>query len=182
PYATLGLLSVRPYNFGTATTIGAYVSSVPNAGLGWEYSRTSNVGIDFTILNQRLTGSIDYYQVDTNDLLMRVNLPSTSGVASYWANIGKSQNRGIEVALNGVIIDNRDGWNWEAGLNFYSNKNKIVELASGQDRDEGNAWFVGYPINSIFDYEKIGLWQEGDPHLNILEPGGNLGMIKVKYT
>jgi len=182
PYATLGLLSVRPYNFGTATTIGAYVSSVPNDGLGWEYSRTSNVGIDFTILNQRLTGSIDYYQVDTNDLLMRVNLPSTSGVASYWANIGKSQNRGIEVALNGVIIDNRDGWNWEAGLNFYSNKNKIVELASGQDRDEGNAWFVGYPINSIFDYEKIGLWQEGDPHLNILEPGGNLGMIKVKYT
>ena len=182
PYATLGLLSVRPYNFGTATTIGAYVSSVPNAGLGWEYSRTSNVGVDFSIWNQRLTGSIDYYQVDTNDLLMRVNLPSTSGVASYWANIGKSQNRGLEVALNGVIIDNRDGLSWEAGLNFYSNKNKIVELASGQDRDEANAWFVGHPINSIFDYEKIGLWQEGDPHLDKLEPGGNVGMIKVKYT
>ena len=182
PYATLGLLSVRPYNFGDETTIGAYVSSVPNAGLGWEYSRTSNVGVDFSVLNHRLSGSIDYYLVDTNDLLMRVNLPSTSGVASYWANIGKSQNKGLEIALNGVIIDNSEGLSWDFGLNFYTNKNKIVELASGQDRDEANAWFVGHAINSIFDYEKVGLWQEGDPHLDILEPGGNAGMIKVKYT
>lgn len=182
PYATLGLLSVRPYNFGSETTIGAYVSSVPNAGLGWEYSRTSNLGVDFSVLNHRLSGSIDYYQVDTNDLLMRVNLPSTSGVASYWANIGKSQNKGLEIALNGVIIDNSEGLSWDFGLNFYTNKNKIVELASRQDRDESNAWFVGHAINSIFDYEKIGLWQEGDPHLDILEPGGNVGMIKVKYT
>ena len=182
PYATLGLLSVRPYNFGSETTIGAYVSSVPNAGLGWEYSRTSNLGVDFSVLNHRLSGSIDYYQVDTNDLLMRVNLPSTSGVASYWANIGKSQNKGLEIALNGVIIDNSEGLSWDFGLNFYSNRNKIVELASGQERDESNAWFVGHAINSIFDYENIGLWQEGDPHLDILEPGGNVGMIKVKYT
>jgi hypothetical protein len=50
------------------------------------------------------------------------------------------------------------------------------------ERDESNQWFVGYPIDVIFDYEKIGLWQEGDPYLNILEPGGNVGMIKVRYT
>ncbi len=181
PYATLGRLSIRPYNFGTTTTVGAYVSEVPNSSLGWEFSTTINAGVDFSVLNNRLRGSIDYYQVNTNDLLMRVNLPSTSGVASYWANIGKSQNRGLELALSAVIVDNNNGWSWEAGLNFYTNKNKIVELASGQDRDEGNAWFVGYPINSIFDYEKTGLWQEGDPYLDILEPGGNVGMIKVKY-
>ena len=182
PYATLGLLSLRPYNFGSSTVTGAYVANVPNPGLGWEYSSTVNTAIDFSLFNHRLSGSIDYYQVNTNDLLMRVNLPSTSGVASYWANIGKSQNKGVEIALNGVIIDNRDGWSWDAGLNFYSNRNKIVELASRQLRDEGNAWFVGHSINSIFDYEKIGLWQEGDEHLNVLEPGGNPGMIKVKYT
>jgi hypothetical protein len=54
-------------------------------------------------------------------------------------------------------------------------------LASGADRDEGNNWFVGHPIDCIYDYNKIGLWQEGDPYLNILEPNGNVGMIKVAY-
>lgn len=182
PYATLGRLSLRPYNFGSTTTTGAYVSEVPNPELGWEFSSTYNLGLDFLLFNNRLQGSIDYYIVKTNDLLMRVNLPSTAGVGSYWANIGKSENKGIEIALSGTIIENKNGWNWDAGINFYSNRNKIVELASGQDRDESNAWFVGHSINSIFDYEKIGLWQEGDPYLDILEPGGNPGMIKVKYS
>ncbi|RNC65580.1 TonB-dependent receptor [Proteiniphilum sp. X52] len=182
PYATLGRLTVRPYNFGTTTTIGAYVSEVQNSSLGWEFSSTYNIGLEFSLLNNRLQGSADYYIVNTNDLLMKVNLPSTTGVPSYWANVGKSRNKGFELALSGNIIENNNGWSWEAGLNFYLNKNKIVELASGQDRDEGNAWFVGYPINSIYDYERVGLWQEGEPHLSLLEPGGNAGMIKVKYT
>lgn len=98
------------------------------------------------------------------------------------ANIGKSENRGWELNLNGTIIDNRGGWTWDAGFNFYTNKNQITELASGLDRDEANSWFVGSPINVIYDYKKIGLWQEGDPYLDILEPGGNVGMIKVEYT
>lgn len=182
PYATLGRLEVRPYNFGNETTIGAYVSEVQNPALGWEFSNTYNFGLDFSLWSNRLRGAVDYYIVNTNDLLMRVNLPSTSGVATYWDNIGKSQNKGLEIALNGAIIENRDGWSWEAGLNFYTNRNKIVELSSGQDRDEANAWFVGHPINSIYDYERIGLWQEDDLHMNILEPGGNVGMIKVRYT
>lgn len=182
PYATLGRLSVRPYNFGSTNTIGAYVSEVQNSQLGWEFSSTSNLGVDFSLWSGRLSGTIDYYMVKTNDLLMKVNLPSTTGVASYWANVGKSQNKGIEIDLNGTIIENKNGWSWDVGVNFYSNKNKIVELASGQERDESNAWFVGYPINSIYDYEKIGLWQEGDLYLDILEPGGNVGMIKVKYS
>lgn len=182
PYATLGRLSLRPYNFGSSTTIGAYVSEVPNPELGWEFSSTYNIGLDFSLWDNRLQGSADYYIVNTNDLLMRVNLPSTAGVGSYWANIGKSQNKGFEFALNGTIIDKMNGWSWDAGLNFYTNSNKITELASGTDRDVTNAWFKGHPINSIFDYEKIGLWQEGDPYLTDFEKGGNPGMIKVKYT
>lgn len=73
------------------------------------------------------------------------------------ANIGKSENRGWELNLNGTIIDNRGGWTWDAGFNFYTNKNQITELASGLDRDEANSWFVGSPINVIYDYKKIGL-------------------------
>jgi len=120
--------------------------------------------------------------MNTRDILLSLGLPQTSGVTSYTANIGETQNKGIEISLNGTIVDNVNGWTWEAGINLYSNKNKLVSLASGQTRDEGNGWFVGHNINAIYDYERIGLWQADDPYLSILEPGGNVGMIKVKYT
>jgi len=183
PYATLGRLSTRPYNFGPSDyAVGYYVSTLPNQDLGWEYSDTWNYGLDFSILKHRLTGTIEYYVTNTKDLLLNVNLPNTSGVSSYTANVGQTQNKGFEISLNGTILDNLNGWTWEAGVNLYTNRNKLVALASGQTRDEGNAWFVGHNINSIFDYERIGLWQDKDQYLNTLEPGGNVGMIKVKYT
>jgi TonB-linked SusC/RagA family outer membrane protein len=185
PYATLGRLSTRPYNFGDEFATGYYVSELPNTNLGWEFSETLNFGIDFSLLKNRLSGTIEYYKQDTKDLLLRVGLPSTSGVGSYMANVGQTQNKGIEFSLEGVILDNLNGWTWEAGLNIYANRNKLVALASEQLRDEGNWWFVGYPIDVIFDYEKIGLWNKTDAdfqHLQKFEPGGNEGMIKVKYT
>lgn len=186
PYSTLGSLSTRPYNFGpTGYATGYYVSSLPNAELGWEYSSTWNFGLDFTLFQGRLSGTLEYYIQKTNNLLQSVNLPGTTGVGSYMANVGKTQNKGIELTLNGTILDNYNGWTWDASLNIYSNKNEITELASGSLRDEANWWFVGYPIDVIYDYEKLGLWNADDPdaqYLQILEPGGNLGMIKVKYT
>ena len=182
PYSTLGLLSTRPYNFGTTYSTGYYVSNLPNQSLGWEYSSTWNFGLDFTLLKGRLSGTLEYYVQKTNDLLLSVNLPATSGVSSYMANIGKTQNKGIELTLNGIILDNYNGWTWDAGINIYANRNKLTSLASNQKRDESNGWFVDHPIDVIYDYKKVGLWQEGDPYLNILEPGGNVGMIKVKYA
>lgn len=182
-YQTLGLLSSRPYNFGnTNYSTGYYVSRLPNAGLGWEYSDTWNYGLDFSLLKSRLSGTFEYYVTNTKDILLGLTLPITTGVANYTGNIGQTQNKGWELNLNGVILDNLNGWTWDLGFNIYANRNRLVALASGQTRDEGNAWFVGHNINAIFDYEKTGLWQAEDPHRNILEPGGNVGMIKVKYT
>jgi hypothetical protein len=111
-------------------------------------------------------------------------------VSSYVANVGETENKGYEISLNGVILDNPNGVTWSVGVNFYKNENKLVALASGASRDEANNWFVGYNINSIFDYEKTGIWQEGDPYMSILEPGPTginqqgtvVGSIKVKYT
>lgn len=186
PYSTLGSLSTRPYNFGpTGYATGYYVSSLPNAELSWEYSSTWNFGLDFTLFQGRLSGTLEYYIQKTNNLLQSVNLPGTTGVGSYMANVGKTQNKGIEFTINGTILDNYNGWTWDASLNIYSNKNEITELASGAEKDEANWWFVGHPIDVIYDYEKLGLWNADDPdaqYLQILEPGGNLGMIKVKYT
>ena len=185
PYSTLGGLAIRNYNFGNGTNYkaGYYVNALPNPDLGWEYSKTWNFGLDFSFFNGRLSGSFEYYIQKTRDILLDVSLPSTSGVSSYTGNIGKTENKGWEFTLNGIIIDNKNGWNWEAGINLYANRNKLTELASGEDRDEGNRWFVGYPIDVIYDYEYEGLYQAGEEAaMNILEPGGNIGMIKVKYT
>lgn len=182
PYSTLGLLGTRPYNFGSTFTTGYYVTDLPNPDLGWEYSSTINYAVEFGLLNNRLSGTVEYYHTTTHDLLFRVGLPQTSGVSSYVANIGESENKGVELTLNGVILDNPDGFTWDVGLNIYANRNELTKLASGQDRDEGNWWFVGHPIDVIFDYQYEGLWQEGDAFLTNYEPGGNVGMIKVKYT
>ena len=185
PYSTLGGLGIRNYNFGDGTNYkaGYYVNSLPNDALGWEYSKTWNFGLDFSLFNGRLSGSFEYYIQKTNDILLNVKLPDTAGVSSYTGNIGKTENKGWEFTLNGIIIDNKNGWNWDAGINLYQNRNELTELASGATRDEGNLWFVGYPIDVIYDYEYQGLYQAGEEAaMNILEPGGNIGMIKVKYT
>ncbi len=187
PYATLGLLSTRPYNFGPSTfATGYYVSQLPNENLGWEFSKTWNLGLDFSLLKNRLSGTVEYYITKTEDILLNLGLPPTSGVSGYTANIGATQNKGIEISLNGIILNNKNGWNWDAGINFYTNDNKLVSLASGQTRDEGNAWFVGHNINAIYDYKRIGLWNTvkdtTDNFLSLLEPGGTIGMIRVLYT
>jgi TonB-linked SusC/RagA family outer membrane protein len=182
PYATFGLLSTRPYNFGDSNfATGYYVSQLPNENLGWEYSTTWNYGADFSLFNNRLSGTFEYYVTNTKDILLSVALPSTSGVGSYMENIGETQNKGFELSLNGTILDNYNGWTWDVGVNLYANNNKLVALNSGVTQDIGNAWFVGSPINVIYAPKYAGIWQEGDPYMDILEPGGNVGMIKVEY-
>ena len=203
PYSTLGGLAIRNYNFGNGTNYNAgyYVNALPNPELGWEYSKTWNFGLDFSLFKGRLSGSFEYYIQKTNDILLDVSLPSTSGVSSFTGNIGNTENKGWEFTLNGIIIDNKNGWNWEAGINLYANRNKLTKLTGAitedgkPERDEANRWFVGHPIDVIYDYEYDGLWNaedvyqvgttaDGKPitNLDILEPGGNLGMIKVKYN
>ncbi len=187
-YATLGRLSTMQYNFADDKyATGYYVSTLPNEDLGWEYSQTWNFGLDFGFFQGRLRGTLEYYMVDTKDILLNLDLPSTSGVSSTTANIGATQNRGLELSLNGTIIDKGD-WTWTAGMNIYANRNKLVALADGTTENKGQAWFVGYPLNCIYDYEYDGLWQEGDPYMDILEPSAEvngmkqaIGSIKVKY-
>ncbi|HET6996368.1 MAG TPA: SusC/RagA family TonB-linked outer membrane protein, partial [Chitinophagaceae bacterium] len=186
PYQTLGLLSTRPYNFGpTGYSTGYYVTLIPNPQLSWEFSKTLNIGLDFSILKNRLSGTIEYYETKTEGVLQNLSLPQTSGVTSIQANVGTTQNKGFEFTLNGSIINKKD-LTWDAGFNFYVNNNKLTSLADGSLRDVGNLWFVGHNINAIFDYKKIGLWNSSkdstDSYMNILEPGGRVGMIRILYT
>ena len=185
PFATLGNLGQVNYNFGSNFTTGYFVSGLPGPNLNWEFSETYNFGLDFGFLNNRLSGSVEYYLTDTRDIILQEPLLASSGVDNTFVNIGATENKGLEVALNGVIFDNPDGFSWDVGVNFYTNRNEITALTEGVERNEGALWFVGSPLNVIFDFENIGLWNQTDPdfqYLDILEPGGNEGMIKVRYT
>ena len=141
PYKTLGLMSANPYNFGSSTySTGFSVTNLPNPKLGWEFSTTYNFGVDFSFLKNRVSGTAEYYSMNTKNVLLSVGMPSSSGVSSYMANVGETGNKGFELSLNGTILDNLNGWTWEVGVNVYTNHNKLLALASGATRDEGNSW------------------------------------------
>ena len=126
---------------------------------------------------------MEYYIQNTHDLLLGVTLPASGGSRNYTGNIGKTRNTGFEFSVNGSILENHNGWNWTAGLNFYVNRNTLVDLANSETgRDESNWWFEGHPIDVIYDYKKVGLWQKDDPYLKVLAPNGYPGMVKVEYT
>lgn len=158
-YSTLGALSQNKYNYGTTNAFGYYVSTLANANLGWEYTNTYNVGLDFYLLGDRLNGSVEWYSQHTYDLLMSQALPATSGVpGNIMRNVGETKNMGMEFTLSGKIIDAKD-FQWVMDANIYFNKNEIVKLNSGVEKDESRGWFVGQPINVIYDYKKLGIWQ-----------------------
>ena len=109
PYSTLGSLSTKVYNYNEDKyATGYYVSALPNTELGWEYSNTWNFGLDYSFFKGRLRGTIEYYRVDTKDILLRLSLPSSAGVSSTTANIGATQNRGVEFTVNGTILEKGD--------------------------------------------------------------------------
>ncbi|MDH6310121.1 TonB-linked SusC/RagA family outer membrane protein [Dysgonomonas sp. PFB1-18] len=185
PYQTLGGLSTNYYNFGDRNVSGYYVSTLPNYSLGWEYSTTWNYGIDFTLFNHRLSGTFEYYTQNTHDVLVAQSLPQSSGVTgTFMTNMGETRNRGVELSLNATILKDYNGWNWDVGFNVYANRNKILSLASGQLYDKGNGWFVGQPIDAIYDFKKIGIWQQGEENEVVKYEGstGQVGMIKIEYT
>lgn len=181
PYKTLGSLGTRYYSYGEEYDLGYYVSSLPNSELGWEFSTTYNLGVDFSMFKHRFWGTLEAYLQNTHDVLVNVTLPSTTGASSIMANMGETQNKGFEATLNGLLVSKKD-FTWTAGLNFYSNQNKIIALASGQTQDTSNKWFVGYPISVLYDYVYERLYQENDQFIDEFEKGAAPGDIKVKYS
>jgi TonB-linked SusC/RagA family outer membrane protein len=165
-YATLGGLAPQYYNFGTTSAgqaLGYLVTTLPSADLGWQSTNQFDVGIEFGFLNSRITGSLDYYEQKTKDILLAVSLPPSNGAGSTNKNLGKTQGKGLELALSGDIIRNPNGFSWSVDANYFFNRSEIVELTNpSQKEDIGNGWFVGQPFDVIYDFKKIGIWQTGD--------------------
>lgn len=176
PYQSLGLVSntfagaVGPlpsnnviyYNYGPTVVQGYNVQTLPNPNLDWEYTKTINLGLDYGILRNRITGSIDYYHQHTDKILYNVTLPASSGVSGpYTTNVGQMQNWGMEFAVSSINIKTKD-FTWSTDLNLFFNRNKLLALSTGVNEDIANQLFVGYSMTSIYDYKKVGIWQTGE--------------------
>ena len=166
PYATLGVLGVNFYNFGPGTTgnnPGFLVQTLANKSLTWASTSQFNIGVDFGLFNDRLSGSIEVYQQKTKNILLNMSLPPSNGAGSTVVNAGKTQGKGIELTISGTIIDSPSSFRWAADLNFSINREKIIALQDPNLKEDiGNGWFVGQPLSVIYDGVKLGIWQIAD--------------------
>lgn len=159
PYQTQGNLELLRYVWDENLLISYAPKNMPNSNLTWETTGQINAGIDFSLFNNRLSGTIDVYSQNTYDLLMPHNLPVVSGFKSVLENIGKTRNTGFELSLNTKIVET-NRFKWSVDLMFYTNKEKIVELYGKKSDDIGSKWFIGQPIDVHYDYEFDGIWQD----------------------
>jgi TonB-linked SusC/RagA family outer membrane protein len=158
--ATRGSLSSNRYNLGAENVFGYYITSLPNTELRWEDTKQWNVGLDFGVLNGRITGSLELYKQKTDNLLVQKSLPRSNGVNSFWTNAASTEGKGIELNISSVNLETSNGFTWSTDFNIAFNRERILRLTDATtQQDIGNGWFVGHPVNVIYDFKKLGIWQ-----------------------
>jgi TonB-linked SusC/RagA family outer membrane protein len=164
PLASQSLLSSSATNLGDAAVSTAYIGGLANEDLTWERTTEINVGIDFGFLQNRIYGSVDVYNRKNSDIIFFSPLPDVTGFSGTFDNVGESTNKGIEIGLNTVNIDN-ENLTWTTNFNFARNKNTLDKLYGDLDEIIFNVngtnliHRVGESIGSIYDYEYDGIWQ-----------------------
>lgn len=176
-YKTLSRLATANYIYDGVTTIGVVPNTIGNPNLKWETTSGLNAGIDFAVLHDRLSGSIEVYSTHTNDLLLNRKIPAINGYTSIYDNIGETANKGLEILLNSRNIQT-DHFSWQTSFNISFNKNKVVALYGDNKDDIGNNLFIGKPMLGIYDYTMTGIWQVGEDAK--VDPGAKPGYIKFK--
>ncbi|SKC15804.1 SusC/RagA family TonB-linked outer membrane protein [Dyadobacter psychrophilus] len=178
PYATKGGLGLSAYAFGTSAAYGYWPSVIPNPALTWETTGTWNAGLDFGLMGNRISGTIDVYRSRTRDLLLPSLLPTHTGYSEILENIGQVENKGVELAITTQNISGK-AFNWSTDWTFTLNREKILALNNGVTRNEANSWFVGEPTKVFFDYKKIGIWQLGEEEAALDFGKNKPGDVKV---
>ncbi|WP_051907789.1 SusC/RagA family TonB-linked outer membrane protein [Flavimarina sp. Hel_I_48] len=158
PYSTFGGIARVENSFGNNPAFGFRPQDIANPDLKWETTKTFNAGIDFAVLDNRISGSVDYYRGRTEDLLLNRVLPSTSGFNSILQNVGITENEGFEVVLSTLNIKS-ENFTWSTDFNFSRNRNEIVKLLDSENDDVGNGWFIGQPLSVYYDRVFSGIWQ-----------------------
>ncbi|MBD8491239.1 TonB-dependent receptor [Echinicola sp. CAU 1574] len=152
-------------NFASRTLVGGTgqylgegalrVSQLGNDLLTWEEAETFNIGLDWTLFNGRLIGTVDFWRKNSNALLLNTPLPVDSGFGEITRNTGKVRNQGIDIDLQTVNIVTGD-FQWNTGFNITFLENELMELYDGLDRI-GNDLIVGKPIDFLYSNEFLGI-------------------------
>ncbi len=169
-YATLNLLQVQQTVFNDALYNAFAPSTSLPYQLRWESTRQQDIGVDFSILKNRISFTADYYQKDTYDLLNVVQLPSSMGFTTSLQNIGQVRNRGFEFAADATIVDKAFRWMMDGNISF--NKSSIVELHDGEDILSGHVNLgimndnlvllrQGQPVGIFYGYVEDGYTDRG---------------------
>lgn len=175
---------------GNIVEIGRYPSNVTNDDLKWESQKQYNVGFDFGVLDNRFSITADFYYKRIDDMLLQVNIPSTSGYTKAWKNAGSMENKGMEFAINANWFQGKFSWSTDFNISFY--KNKILSLDKGQYQqfyDRGiNAKItsdvllrVGMPVGIYYGYISDGTYNNDTEIINGY-PGPNLGLGQLKVV
>lgn len=144
-----------------------YIAAVPaNKSLSWERTATTNIGVDFSILHNRLSGTIDIYSKRTEDLLGFYPVDPTGGWYYAYGNLGSISNDGFELSLSSFNIETKD-FSWNTIFTLSNNKNKLTRLERNVPLTYSTklheAYFEGYPAYSLFGFNYKGLNSEGNP-------------------
>lgn len=165
-YGLTGNDDIQPFLFselyGTTSYGGQpaiYPSNIPNPDLKWESTAQLNLGLNIGFFNERLSLTADYYNKQTNDLLLSRPIPTNSGFSSITENIGKVENKGIEISISSQNFVGEFSWNTQ--FNISGNRNKVLELYNDQPIDDigrgGNRIMVGQPIGVFYSYKSLGV-------------------------
>ncbi len=189
----LGINGSAVYVLGGEPIPSVLPTNYANPDLQWEQTSQLNVGLDFGLLEERIYGSIDYYRKHTTDLLLQFSTTAPSVVANQWANVGEVENKGIELALNAVIIDNND-LSWNANVNWTRNRNEVLSLSNDQfsreeirtaplsgvvtPRDFSQIIRPGYPIGTFYGRQFTG-YDENGMETYVDEDGDGVGDLMV---
>ncbi len=145
-------------------------SRIANPNLQWETTEQIDIGVDFGILNDRISGSLAWYNKNTTDMLLSLPVPTSSGFRSQLVNIGGMRNSGFEISLNTYNISKGD-LKWNSNLNFSTLRNEVTDLGGIPEILSGNFSAAanevgiirpGEPLRSFYGYEVVGVWQQQD--------------------
>ena len=180
-------------NFGAIATLGElngylnnqlspgiYSNSSPNSALSWETTITNNIGVDIGILENKLNLSVDLFQANTQDMLLKVPVPQHSGYSTSLQNIGKIENKGVDIELsaNGINIG---PVGWSGSINLNITESEVVELGRGQNQIITGTGIIkiGDPIGQIYGYKSDGIFKSQEEVDNAPVGSDGLGQIRI---
>lgn len=136
-------------------------TSLENLALGWEKTSQFNYGLDFSIINNRVSGALEYYTSTTTDLLLKSSVPTVLGYKDTYQNVGETKGNGVELTLNTINVKAKD-FEWSSNFSGSYQKSHIVALQNGKFDDINNNLFIGQSQNSIYGFASNGIWKTED--------------------